>query len=76
VHLVATTIIAAVFYGLLRIRIGAEVALVGAAAVPLEAVWARLASRRRRRDASGTESPTDDDPPSRSEELQPGTLTA
>jgi len=48
-HLVATTITAALFYGLLRFRIGAEVALVVAAAVPLEALWTRLRRRRERR---------------------------
>src|SRR5690606_25849224 len=45
VHFGSTTIIAGVFYGLLRFRIGAEVALVVAAGVTLDALWARLRRR-------------------------------
>jgi hypothetical protein len=55
VHLVSTTVIAALFYGLLRFRIGAEVALVVAAAVTLDAIWARFTRRRRSHSGAGQE---------------------
>jgi hypothetical protein len=66
VHLVATTIVAAVFYGLLRFRIGAEVALVIGAAVALDALWARI--RRRDGEPAGAEASAPPEPAERHEE--------
>ncbi len=45
VHFASTTIVAALFYGLIRFRVGAEVAVVVGAAVALDALWARVRGR-------------------------------